>query len=114
MFRRTRLNRRTAAATSAVLMEAVEGRTLLSTYTVTNTNDTGTGSFRQAIIDANKHLGTDTINFKIGSGLKTISPKSGLPAINQPTIIDASTQGGYAGKPLIELSGASAGTCEGL
>jgi hypothetical protein len=111
MLRRFR-NRRTAAA--AVMMEAIEGRTLLSTYTVTNTNDTGAGSFRQAILDANKHLGTDTINFKIGSGLKTISPKSGLPAINQPTIIDATTQGGYAGKPLIEVSGAYAGTCEGI
>ena len=100
--------------TAVVMMEAIEGRTMLSTYTVTNTNDAGAGSLRQAILDANKHLGTDTINFKIGSGLKTISPKSGLPSLSQPTLVDATTQGGYAGKPLIEINGTYAGTAEGL
>ena len=121
MLRRTRTDRtatatRTARARAAVvMMEAIEGRTMLSTYTVTNTNDTGAGSFRQAIINANNHLGTDTIAFKIGTGgLKTIAPKSQLPAINQPTIIDGTTQGGYAGKPLIEINGAYAGTAEGI
>src|SRR5688500_10506331 len=93
---------RATARATAVMMEAIEGRTMLSTYTVTNTNDTGAGSLRQAILDANKHLGTDTIAFKIGTGLKTIAPKSYLPAINQPTIVDGTTQPGFAGKPLIE------------
>ena len=88
---------------------------MLSTYTVTNVNDSGAGSLRQAILNANAHAGADTINFKIGTGgLKTIAPKSQLPAINQPTIIDATTQGGYVGKPLIELNGAYAGAAEGL
>ena len=35
------------------------------TYTVTNTNDSGAGSLRQAIIDANANSGTDTIDFNI-------------------------------------------------
>jgi len=106
---------RTASPSRVVLMEAIEGRTLLSTYTVTNVNDTGAGSFRQAIIDATKHVGLDTINFKIGTGgLKTIAPKSQLPPVNQATIIDGTTQGGYAGKPLIEINGAYAGAAEGI
>src|SRR5829696_3269090 len=106
---RLMIRRRTRSARSVVLMEAVEGRTLLSTYTVTNTNDAGAGSLRQAILDANKNLGTDTIVFKIGTGgLKTITPNSYLPTVTQPTIIDGTTQGGYVGKPLIEINGANA------
>ena len=34
-----------------------------ATYTVTNTNDNGAGSLRQAIIDANAAAGADTIDF---------------------------------------------------
>ena len=44
------------------------------TFTVTNTNDSGTGSLRQAITDANG-TGGGTINFNIpGRGVHTISP----------------------------------------
>ena len=38
---------------------------LLATYTVTNTNDSGAGSLRQAILDANANAGVDTIEFNI-------------------------------------------------
>src|SRR5689334_5993591 len=86
-------------------MEAIEGRTLLSTYTVINTNDSGAGSLRQAILDANKTSSADTIKFAIGSGTKTITPKSRLPGISQPLVVDGTTQPGFAGKPLIEISG---------
>src|SRR5258706_11084212 len=34
-----------------------------ATYTVVNTNDSGAGSLRQAITDANANAGADTINF---------------------------------------------------
>ena len=37
----------------------------LATYTVTNTNNSGAGSLRQAILDANANAGTDTIVFNI-------------------------------------------------
>ena len=84
--------------------------TPLATFTVTNTNDLGTGSLRQAILDANASPGTDTITFSIGSGgVQTIGLVSGLPTITDPVIIDGTTQPGFAGKPIIELNGANAG-----
>ena len=53
-------------------LEVLEDRLLLTTYTVTNTNDSGPGSLRQAIMDANGDTGRDIINFQIGSGRQTI------------------------------------------
>jgi hypothetical protein len=76
-----------------------------STFTVTNTNDSGAGSLRQAILDANANLGSDLITFIIGSGPQTIAPASLLPDITDPVEIDATTQPGFAGVPIIELSG---------
>lgn len=90
-------------------MESCEDRRLFSTYVVTTTADSGTGSFRDAIKQANSHTGTDTINFKIGSGIKSIQTLSGMPYISGSVIIDATTQPGYAGKPLIELRGDKSG-----
>ncbi|HEX8597477.1 MAG TPA: hypothetical protein VF952_03080, partial [Chloroflexia bacterium] len=80
-----------------------------ATYNVTNTNDSGAGSLRQAILSANANAGADLITFSIGSGQQTISPASPLPTITSPVTIDAATQPGYAGLPLIHLSGAGAG-----
>lgn len=78
---------------------------------VTNTNDSGAGSLRQAIINANADANTPhTIIFSIsGSGVKTIAPLSELPAVtNQYTLIDGTTQSGWsATTPMIELSGAN-------
>ena len=45
-------------------LEWLEGRTLLSTtFTVTNLHDSGDGSLRQAILDANTQSGADVIKF---------------------------------------------------
>jgi hypothetical protein len=49
-------------------VEALEGRLLLATFPVLNTADSGAGSLRQAILDANTAPGADTITFAIGSG----------------------------------------------
>ncbi|MEO8497833.1 MAG: DUF4347 domain-containing protein, partial [Planctomycetota bacterium] len=53
----------TKAAFSADIEQNWSG--LLATFTVTNTNDSGAGSLRQAIINANGLAGTDTITFNI-------------------------------------------------
>jgi hypothetical protein len=96
-------------------VEALEERLLLSIFTVTNTNDAGRGSLRQAILDANAHAGLNTIAFDIGGGgVQTIQPMSALPAITNPVILDGTTQPGFAGSPLIELDGSNAGLVDGL
>ncbi len=64
-------------------------------FTVTNTNDSGAGSLRQAILDANAAAGADNIRFDIpGSGVRTISLSSELPAITEAVNIDGYTQPG--------------------
>jgi hypothetical protein len=82
---------------------------ILTTYIVTNTNDTGVGSFRRAITDANANAGLDRIVFNIPGGtVHTIMPLTTFPNITDSVIIDGSTQPGYVGKPLIELNGSLA------
>ena len=77
---------------------------------VTNDNNHGAGSLREAIINANATLGADTITFNIpGPGVKVISLLTALPDITEQVVIDATTQPGYAGTPLIELDGTGAG-----
>jgi hypothetical protein len=77
-------------------------------FTVTNTNDSNAGSLRQAILDANANAGTDTIIFNIApGGAQTITVSTALPAISDPLTIDATTQPGYSGIPLIELKSGS-------
>ncbi len=73
------------------------------TFTVTTANDSGPGSLRQAITDANAAPGS-TITFAIGSGLRVIRPLSQLPTLVGGTI-DGTTQPGYAGTPLVGIDG---------
>ena len=66
-----------------------------NTYTVTSTADSGAGTLRQAITDANANPGADTIAFNItGSGVHTIVLASGLPVVTSPVTIDGYTQSG--------------------
>ncbi len=68
-----------------------------NTYTVTTTADSGAGSLRQAILDANGSPGNDTVAFSIvGSGVHTIVPATALPAITDAVTIDGYTQPGAA------------------
>ena len=84
--------RRTTAAL-VVLFAAAIARG--NTYTVTNTDDSGAGSLRQAILDANANPGADTIAFNIpASGVQTIMPASDLPQITDKVTIDGYTQPG--------------------
>ena len=100
------------AAIRRCVAETLEHRLLFATFTVLNTNNDGAGSFRQAIIDANTSLGVDTIEFAIGAGPQSIQPTSQLPAIDDPVIIDATTQPGFdpdTSFPIVELNGSGSG-----
>jgi len=92
---------------------------LLAPFVVTNTNDSGAGSLRQAILDANGLAGQDTITFSIaGGGLQSIALTSALPTVTDSLIIDGYSQGGSSANTttssnnavlLVELNGSAAG-----
>ncbi|HEX6625089.1 MAG TPA: Calx-beta domain-containing protein, partial [Pyrinomonadaceae bacterium] len=73
-----------------------------SLITVTNTNDAGAGSLRQAILDSNASPGTpETIAFNIpNAGVQTIQPLTPLPTITDPVVIDGYTQPGASANTL--------------
>jgi hypothetical protein len=86
---------------------------------VTNTNNTGVGSLRQAITDANANTTTTAaphqITFNIpGAGVQTITLATTLPSITQPTFIDGTTQPGSACGTLVPSLGASSNTPHNL
>ena len=99
------------------LAEALESRDLYSvaTYTVTNANDAGAGSLREAITMANTTIDRDVINFNIaGAGVHTISLLSGLPELTSSVEINGYSQAGAAvataggtASIMIELDGGS-------
>ena len=104
---------------------------------VVNTNDTGPGSLRQFLANANLLggdvslaqsglvAGRENAVFMIGngtsaaglrsavnyfsSGVATFSPASVLPSISTPMVLDAQKQPGWSSAPIIELNGTSAG-----
>jgi hypothetical protein len=79
---------------------------LAATFTVTVNSDSGAGSLRQAILDANANPGADLITFNIpATGVQTISSYGGMLQVTDPVTIDGTTQPGYAGMPLIVLDG---------
>jgi len=108
------------AALLATMLLAARPAHAQSTFTVTNNNDSGAASLRQAILDANSNATADTIKFNIPTtGVATISPDSPLPAITEPVVIDGYTQPGSSENTKasgndavlrIELSGADATT----
>lgn len=76
-----------------------------TTFTVTNTNASGAGSFPQAVQDANNDgASPHVIEFNIpGAGVHVITPTFPM-AIFRPTTIDGTTQPGFSGMPLVQLS----------
>jgi hypothetical protein len=68
-------------------------------FTVTNTNDSGAGSFRQAMLDANadSNPDVDVIKFAIpGTGVHTIQLTSPPPVIAHSLTVDGYSQPGSA------------------
>ncbi|HZY85142.1 MAG TPA: right-handed parallel beta-helix repeat-containing protein [Gemmataceae bacterium] len=106
--------RNTRRPSARPLLEALEGRWAPAVLAVTTAADSGPGSLRQALLDANAAPGLDTINFAIGSGAQTIMLSSPLPPVTDPVVLDGTTQPGWAGLPLVTLDGHAAGATDGL
>src|SRR5262245_50595631 len=95
--RKHRKKARSAVRTYKPWAELLEERAPPATYTVLNTSDSGPGSLRQAILDANADTDpTSTIRFNIGGGAVTIMP-SALPTTTHSTLLDGWTQPGWSG-----------------
>jgi hypothetical protein len=78
-----------------------------ATFTVSTVNDSGPGSLRQAVFDANAAGGTHTITFAIpGAGVHTIALASALPGVTGTLTIDGYTQTGSAPNTLAPDDGA--------
>ena len=81
----------------------LEERVVPANYTVVNTSDSGAGSLRQAILDANLTAANDTINFTFASGTNpyTITLASALPNIADAGISGTLTINGLGTSSLI-------------
>lgn len=96
-------------------MIAFGGISRASVFVVTNTNNSGTGSLRLAMTNADKTAGKDTIKFNIqgaGPHLFRPTPVFLLPTQREPVVIDGTTQPDWAdtGTPVIVLDGIFAGS----
>ena len=100
-----RVRKHRSAHSPRLRLEALEDRCLLATFTVTTTADSGPGSLRQAILDANATPGADVIEFNIpttdpgftasrpvGSQWWVIELASPLPTITDSVEIRGFTQ----------------------
>ncbi len=87
-------------------------------FIVTTAADSGAGSLRQAIIDANANAGTDTITFNIGAdgSQQTINLLTALDPITDTIIIDGFSQYGALTPttPIIEINGAATTGVDGI
>ncbi len=107
-FRLQRPSRRTGQRhVTRPLVERMESRRLLATFSVTNTDDSGPGTLREAILQANAQPGADSIVFQVPTSTASDFdvPVSGFDPITQnwritltsplPVITDQLTIDGY-------------------
>ncbi len=80
---------------------------IIGTYLVVqNNSDFGTGSLRQALLDAqNTSICPAPCTIQFNTSIPTIQPQSNLPPVPPNVIVDGTSQPGYSGTPLIQLDG---------
>ena len=105
------------ALAAAIRLSSVDGtvEAAQQSYIVTNTNDSGVGSLRQAILDANANSTTPaaphSISFNIaGGGVHSIALQTTLPQIVEPTEIDGLSQPGASCGDLVPNSAGASNT----
>ena len=90
---------------AVVAVAAASSPLAAATFTVTTNADSGVGSLRQAILDANGAAGVDTIDFAIPvgqcspAGVCTITLVTSLPTVTEGIHIDGTTQPRYGTAP---------------
>jgi hypothetical protein len=84
-------------------IESLESRLALaiSTFTVSTLADSGAGSLRQAILDANAAAGENRIEFTVAGTIRVGS--SALPVITNGVVVDGTSAPGFAGKPVVRI-----------
>ena len=88
---------------SFILFIGMTSHIQAATFTVTNLNNSGIGSLRQAITSANGAPGADNIVFTVDG---VINITFALPGINQPLVIDGRTSPSYScGQPSVAIDG---------
>ena len=97
-----RSTRRSSCRATLRVVELLESRELLATFSVTNLLNSGAGSLRQAIIGSNKQPVGNTIDFDVAGTIR-ISGTS-LPAITEPVTIDGTTAPSFAGTPVVTVN----------
>jgi parallel beta-helix repeat protein len=114
--RAARAVRRASDHRIRLLLQALEGRVAPANFTVSNADDAGAGSLRQAILDANAHAGADTITFNsFFSTPRTITLTTGQLSITGDVTITGrgaarlTVSGGNASR-VFNISDASATT----
>lgn len=93
--------------------DVADGDTSSVSALLATPGDDGVIGLREAITAANNTLGADVVQFDIPAsdagctaGVCTIQPTgAGLPFVSDALTLDATTQPGYAGQPLIQLDG---------
>ncbi|HVE82849.1 MAG TPA: CSLREA domain-containing protein [Myxococcales bacterium] len=115
-------HRSSSLASLAILGLFLAARAHAAVYVVNSNDDVDNGacdavhcSLREAIEAANVNAGPDDIHFNISpGGVQLIVPTSALPPLADAVNLDATSQPGYAGSPLIQLRGSMAGATSGL
>lgn len=94
-------------------VELLEARIAPASFTVTTIADSGPGSLRQAILDANARVGADGIRFSIQAS-SVIALLSPLPAITDSLVINGPLTNGPSGTDRISIDGTQAVGSSGL
>lgn len=71
------------------------------TFVVSTLSDSGVGSLRQAILDANAAPGADRIDFSVAGVIRVDS--TALPSLTDATVLDGTSAPGYSGTPVVRI-----------
>lgn len=83
---------------------AIQGEGI-NVFRVLSLDDSGAGSLRQAILDANAAPGRNVVEFGVAGAIGVLTSLPALSGASGPITIDGTTAPGYAGDPVVTLQG---------